>query len=222
MKIKPIGPSKTSPWQNVKGLPASSIPEGPLVYHLRATDGKGNVIPVTLKNGNIDPEGWLYIGEEQEDVDRLQNLVKGLQNGPSGPDPHGVGGKYYGGNYDKKYPYEGLQVQWTPLRSQPKAPSTNNPLSGLFDQPLPKGQPSDDKVMARVVERGELSTYRYKHADWPLFNQKAGYHTKKPPPPQSIGHADPDGPDPIEMPDPDSPEAQALDPRKKSPNTPGN
>lgn len=201
-----------SPWEKVSTFDPKSLPAGvPPVYFLRATDGSGAVLPVTTKNGKIDSTGILYIGEGEDAADRLRKLIEGLQRGRGGRDEHGVPTKYFDGGYDSKYAFDGLEFRWTRLRSSPKVPPTGSDLERAL-APVPKpGQPTDEKVTVRVVERGEIANYKHRVGDLPLFNAKRGYHTKKTPPPPN---APPPGAD-VELLDPDSPEAKEMDPRNK-------
>jgi hypothetical protein len=211
--IERIGPDPSSPWEKVSTFDPKSLPSGvPLVYFLRATNGSGTVLPVTTRQGSIDPSGILYIGEGEDAAVRLRQLIEGLQRGRGGRDEHGVPTKYFGGGYDSKYPLDGLEVKWTRLRSPPKATPTGSELERALAPTLQPGQPTDEKVMARVEERGMISNYEHRVGDLPLFNAKRGYHTKKAPPPPV---APPPGAD-VELLDPESAKVREMDPRTRT------
>lgn len=210
--IKRIGPDPSSPWEKVSTFDPKSLLSGvPLVYFLRATNGSGTVLSVTTKHGNIDPTGILYIGEGEDAAVRLRQLIEGLQRGRGGRDDHGVPTKYFGGGYDSKYPFDGLEVKWTRLRSPPKVTPTGSELERALAPTRQPSQPTDEKVMARVEERGVISNYEHRVGDLPLFNAKRGYHTKKAPAPATSPQLGVD----VELLDPDSAEAKEMDPRNR-------
>jgi len=209
--IKRVGSNPTSAWERVSTFDPKSLPALPLVYRLRATGPVGTALPVTTKNGSVDSSRILYIGEGENAAVRLRQLIEGLQSGCGGRDEHGVPTKYFTGGNDLKYPFDLLEVQWTRLRSQTKVPPIGSEVEEALAPALQPGQATDEKVMVRVVERGEIFNYEHRVGDLPLFNAKRGYHTKKSPPPPV---APPPGAD-VELLDPDSAEASDMDPRNK-------
>lgn len=215
--IQRVGPDPASPWEKVSTFDPTSLPSGvPLVYFLRATNGSGTVLTVTTRKGKIDPEGILYIGEGEDAADRLRDLIESFQRGRGGRDDHGVPTKYFKGGYDSAYPFAGLEFRWTRLRSPPKVPPSGSEVELALAQTPTPGQPTDEKVMARVVERGEIANYEHRVEDLPLFNAKRGYHTYKAPAPAAAPPPDGD----VELLDPDSAEAREMGPRNKGPGSP--
>ncbi|MCC6230516.1 MAG: hypothetical protein IT432_14980 [Phycisphaerales bacterium] len=210
--IKRVGIDPSSPWVRVSTFDSTELPAGvPLVYFLRTTDGSGAVLPVTTKNGKVDSAGILYIGEGEDAADRLRKLIESFQRGRGGRDAHGVPSKYFDDRYDSKYPFEGLEFRWTRLRSPPKVLPTGSEIERTLAPTLTPGQPTDEKVMARVVERGEIANHKHRVGDLPPFNAKGGYHTYKAPMPAAAPPTDGD----VELLDPDSAEAKEMDPRNK-------
>lgn len=191
--IKPVGKARgPGPWQNL--LKTQSLPTQGLVYEVRATDGKGNPVPVDYK-GIIDDTGMIYIGE-LDDTGRVNDLLKGFQTFGK-DDPHGAATKFFAEGLDKLYPVDQLEIRVTLVDQSTPAPKSA--LSGMFDKPPEKGKPSDAKVAARTIERSKLSSFKYTVKRHPPLNKKGGYHTKKPPLTKSAGEIDPVGDDPVEM-----------------------
>ena len=160
-KIPPIGQARNAwaEWEYVEQDMRN--PRGQLVYMVRAVDGNGRPVRISLPNGSVDHGGTLYIGEtctltNLHRETRYRLLTRSFQS--QRKKPHSAVKKYFQRQLNQTYPISQIQTCYKIMAKQ-----------------SPEGQ-ADGKPMAVTSERSEIQSYENRYGKLPLLNSIRGKH----------------------------------------------